>query len=148
LLAAYPCPILDPTAGYRQFIAIFNDAFFNSPSRRALRGAALTQTEPVYRYLYTHGLYGGPAMHGQEVPFVFGTFAAAYYGPSPAEQALSDELQSYWVNFAATGNPNGDGLPTWSAYNPAADNALTLDTTISDTSGVDAAGCNLWDTLE
>src|SRR5262249_7950290 len=27
----------------------------------------------------------------------------------------------YWVNFARTGNPNGKGLPVWTAYNEASE---------------------------
>jgi para-nitrobenzyl esterase len=27
-------------------------------------------------------------------------------------------MNSYWANFAKTGNPNGNELPEWPAYNP------------------------------
>jgi len=30
-------------------------------------------------------------------------------------------MMQYWVNFASTGNPNGDGLPRWESYNSNAD---------------------------
>ena len=29
---------------------------------------------------------------------------------------LSRIIQRYWVNFAYSGNPNGEGLPFWPAY--------------------------------
>ena len=34
----------------------------------------------------------------------------------PAEAAVSEIIQQYWVNFAKTGNPNAKGLPYWPTF--------------------------------
>lgn len=158
LLAAYPCNVvkslLDPTLPARAIGQLPTDAIFTCPSRRAARAAAITQTEPVYRYVWSHVTpYLGlaefiGAFHGSEMPYVFGTFGAVLYKPTRAESVLSQQIQTYWANFAATGDPNGPGLPTWSQYEPSADNALQLDTPIGNISAFQQRGCDFWDSVQ
>lgn len=45
-----------------------------------------------------------------------GTWAVA---PAAEDWALSEQMQSYWVNFAKQGDPNGAGLPKWPALTQA-----------------------------
>jgi para-nitrobenzyl esterase len=59
------------------------------------------------------------AFHSLEVPFVFGSLRDREWQwlPSTADDAsLSELLQTYWTNFAKTGNPNASGMPNWPAW--------------------------------
>jgi para-nitrobenzyl esterase len=60
------------------------------------------------------------AGHGSEVSFVFNTLNARWGQTGEAthsEKELARIMNSYWVNFAKTGNPNKAGLPNWPLYN-------------------------------
>lgn len=47
------------------------------------------------------------------------------------DHKLADMMSSYWANFAATGNPNGNGLPRWPAYDAKNPEAMVLGDSVS-----------------
>ena len=100
-----------------------------------------TGDSPIYRY---HLELAAPpskfhpgsfAFHSDDIEYVFGTLdtrPGAVWRPE--DRVLSDQMMSYWTNFARTGDPNGPGLPAWPKYDNA-DSLIHLDSTI--TSGPD-----------
>jgi para-nitrobenzyl esterase len=55
------------------------------------------------------------AYHGAEIPYALDT-ADSWLPTDEVDIELSDIMVQYWVNFASTGSPNGEGLPVWPAY--------------------------------
>ena len=53
------------------------------------------------------------AIHTAEIPYALGNPARNW---TDADRALSETMTSYWVNFAASGNPNAKGLPVWPEF--------------------------------
>ena len=67
---------------------------------------------------FAHGgpPFGGETPHSSEIPYVFGTLAAKSDGFSAYDYEISRLANTYWANFARTGDPNGEGLPQWPLY--------------------------------
>jgi para-nitrobenzyl esterase len=75
---------------------------------------------PAWEYQFDRAAPGREtigAVHGVEVPYVFGTLDSKY---SSADRGMSEVIQQYWTNFAKTGNPNGDKLPAWEGFSEPA----------------------------
>jgi len=70
--------------------------------------------------------------HGTDGYFIF----AGHLDKNELIQALSQRMQRYWVNFARTGNPNGDGLLQWPTYDRASDRWMVFSETDTIQSGV------------
>jgi para-nitrobenzyl esterase len=67
--------------------------------------------------------------HGVEIAYVFGNMRKSD-GYDDTDLRLSQEMMAYWVNFAKTGNPNGQGLKEWPAYESKSDLNLEFSDTI------------------
>ena len=84
----------------------------------------------VYRFSYVptamrQTLQNG-APHGLEIPFVFNMLGVGGRGPAPTaeDSAVARMVNTYWANFAKTGDPNGAGLPRWPRYDPRTDEII------------------------
>ncbi len=102
--------------------ALFVDSFLRLPALKTARLKADQGGAPVYQYLFTWDtpMLGGFAMsyHTAEIPFVFNSLALTEtaHGNGIEAKALATTMSGAWVNFARTGNPNGNGLPTWQPF--------------------------------
>jgi len=86
---------------------------------------------PVYYYDFEHVMPGNTAAtwgayHSSELPYVFGSLFTLDRPWTAADRKVSAVLQAYWVNFIKTGNPNGGGLPRWTAFDAATENVMAL----------------------
>ncbi|MEB3754081.1 carboxylesterase/lipase family protein [Acinetobacter sp. MD2(2019)] len=120
-------PRIDKDGTKRAFSQIFTDSVFVCPTTAMLD---LYQTQaPIYQYQFEDPnapfrfkllkkIYGLRSYHASELHYVFASPNALTRGQhlNAQQQTLSDQIQRYWGNFAKTGNPNGEGLPTWQPY--------------------------------
>ena len=99
----------------------------------------------VNRPHYDPGQADNGTTHAGEVAYVMGTLDEERLFPDsssrklnerdPAQWAFSDQVIKYWVNFARTGNPNGEGLPYWPSVAEAGDTQALLLTSAGSAAG-------------
>lgn len=90
----------------------------------------IEQGKPAYEYYFTKVNDSLSNYHAGELPYAYGNLWRHPGLYSDEDYKLSDIMQQYWVNFAKTGDPNGEGLPKWQMRAEGQDKLLQLDTTI------------------
>lgn len=99
---------------------------------------ATAERKPVYFYQFSASppfregspYFGLGATHGVELPYIFGHLDLAAANWSDKDRALAKTVAAYWVNFAKSGDPNADGLPSWRKFGAAPDEVMVLGETI------------------
>jgi para-nitrobenzyl esterase len=113
---------------------ITSDMGMNNGTRYVARLIARAG-KPVYFYHFGYVTKSAratnpAARHAAELVYVFDTLGTrtTRTGQSTpvadSDRTMARQMNTYWANFAKTGNPNGNGLPSWPPYTLANDEAL------------------------
>ncbi|WP_421799153.1 carboxylesterase/lipase family protein [Haliscomenobacter sp.] len=151
-LTLYP-PGTTNAQARQSYIQTLTDAQFTAPARRLAKGLDIFQTEPVWRYLFSHAQAGVGAIfgaaHGLELPFLFQSIEETNYGKSASfnnnDKLVAKALMDYWTNFARTGNPNGTGLTVWPPYDYQKDPYLDIKSPVASAEGLRTQKSDYWD---
>jgi para-nitrobenzyl esterase len=130
ILAAYPASTDDEAL--ESAAALGSDTFIGYSTWKWLEMHGKTGQSAVYRYSFDRKIpippdtkiNGKPATakdigarHAGEIEYVFGQLdTVPKVTWEKSDHALSDQIMSYWSNFAKSGDPNGSGLPEWPKY--------------------------------
>jgi len=109
---------------------LFDDDVFGAGAQ-GLAGFVAAAGQPSYVYHFAYVAEGFRSRfkgvdHAGEIPYVFGTrgldlpFTVTLLtgGITDNDQKVIAQVQSYWTNFAKTGNPDGAGLSAWPSFKP------------------------------
>lgn len=110
-------------------IAFLGDTMFGSKVRFYAE-QTVKANQDTYFYHFTRippsSQQKAGAFHAAELPFVHGT-STPILPLDGADKKLSAMMVNYWTQFAKTGNPNGNDLPTWKKFEPTNPYWMILD---------------------
>jgi len=140
--------------------ALSSDRFISYSTWKWLDLQINNSNQPVYRYMFSRvrpplvdqtlasGLAGGTvkkddnnamkmpqpvgAAHASEIEYCMGNlYLVKDYAWTDDDYKVSQTMEDYFANFIINGNPNGTGLPQWSAAKPGDNNpdVMVIDVT-------------------
>ena len=127
----------DGTTEFAEMLTMVNtDKVWAEPARFTAR-AFVAKGAPAYIYLFSYvsRLDAGAVAvrRGARVrnPLCLRHAGAAAAEPpwTPKDQEVARMMNTYWANFAKTGDPNGTGLPEWPVTIPARTRSSSSDPT-------------------
>ena len=140
-----------------------NDFILACLTRRSVQLSTNYMPDNTFLYQYSHlspsapkiwgknhSYCGDAVCHGSELACLFNSAGALGVAPTPAEEVLATQMESYWGNFAWSGNPNqGPNTPNiaWPKYTNATDMNMQLDTPTATTTHLLKDYCDMWDSI-
>jgi para-nitrobenzyl esterase len=97
---------------------VFGDTQFTYGARSVAEASSRYQPN-TFRYLFRQGT----AAHADDTPYVFGNLQD---GATDDDRRVSEMQMTAWTRFAATGDPNVDGVASWPKYDREADAYLEI----------------------
>ena len=127
-------PVNSPADIAEAMLGLGRDTVFTLEMRTWAR-LVTASGQKAYLYQFTHvppspNAKTWGAYHASEISYVFGNLRNPAFRYTETDRSLSAAMSSYWVNFAMAGDPNGKGLPTWTAYDAGAEPYLDLGDTV------------------
>lgn len=119
----------DGNTAFEKMLTLVNtDKVWAEPARFTAR-AFTRKGSQVYVYLFSYVSpsaqqwmrYG--AGHASEIPYVFNSVRTVN---NDKDKGVALLMNTYWTNFAKTGNPNSEAVPHWPVYDPQKNELLEI----------------------
>jgi para-nitrobenzyl esterase len=129
-----------------------NDALMTCPSA-AMATLVASAGRRAYVYQFRRSIPGKGqsdlgSFHSLELPYVFGDLRNPVWSWLPfvkVDDGLAAAIESYWTDFAKTGDPNSAGLPQWRSFTGPSEEYMEFgaDGQVTPRKGVRPTWCSL-----
>jgi para-nitrobenzyl esterase len=148
VLALYP---LSETTDMRALMNRFvTDSRFVAPARFFARMQARVSRAYLYHYTWVMPTPRGTtlgAFHASEIPLIFGSRAVTGLTQEQWNRGPSAAMMAYWVQFAATGDPNLEGFPRWPPYDPTSDRYMEFGADVAVRAQLRKEACDVFEQI-